>query len=233
MGCSCSRELREEYPETVFVLFCSSTEQNNPQTDAFITNAADGFMPEIEAVGQGSLTPGNKKLSNAGNDPYSTRLRLVTDVSKIIAAPAVFVEKVEWFGYDTTLTGSVVQDAATLAAIYASKATDDAYAQSLFRNAMLMNWQPNWFRPEFWCDTKNLLGGLDGSNYSKLNLGDMSIGIPVPYCFSLEKEIGRVKDIKAYGQLAQLVGGARGVYQRYMVLCMATFWISNQRKKLS
>lgn len=205
------------------VLFISSTQATAVQTDGHIPNAANGYLAELEAVGQAAATVGTERLQAS---PYSTRLRPLTDLQGVYTRNESLLVNINFWAYDTTLEGSAVQDAATLASIYASRSANDAYAQSPFINSLIGSWQPNFFRPAFRINGRNVLMGLHASAFGgNANLGDLSIGIPIPCCFQPRLSFGGgINSIDVAAQAAQRVGG---LFQRYAVLCLAEFLISN------
>lgn len=220
MSCNGSELLRIEFPKTIVAMFISSTEYAGVQTNAHIANTSVGFLAELEALGQSNAAVGTKALVAA---PYPTRLRPLTKLSSIYQATEVMLHSLEFFGYDTTLTGAVAQDADTLTAIYATRATNEAYAQSIYKNALINNWQPNFLRPEFFVDSRNCLDFLSDSNFDGQNLGDLSIGIPLGHCFDLDMFLGKVNEINVNAQLAQYISET-SKFQRYAVMCIAKFW---------
>lgn len=222
MSCASILEYRKKYPYPIWSIFTSSTEIADPQTDGHITNLDNGYMAELEAIGQADAAIGTKALTAA---PYPTRMRPVTPLSEILKSQNVMLYSVQFYAYDTTLEGSASQDAATLAAIYNSRATNDMYAQSFARNAFIQNWQPNFCRPSLKIDGKEIFRGFHSSNYgTKNNLGDMSIGIPLGYCFELYKELQKVHKIEMWGQIAQYIDDT-SKYQRYCLYALLEWWI--------
>lgn len=205
------------------VLFMSSTQATAVQTDTFIANSASGYATELEATGQAAATVGTERLQAT---PYSTRLRPLTDLQGVYTKNESLLLNLNFWVYDTTLEGSVVQDAATLASIYASRSANDAFAQSPFINSMVGGWQPNFFRPAFRVNGRNVLMGLHASAFgTNANAGDLSIGVPMPCCFQPRLSFGGgISSIDVAAQAAQKVGA---MFQRYAVLCLAEFLISN------
>jgi hypothetical protein len=224
--CFVDISFRRQYPETIYVLLASSTDKNADQSATQVGNTDDGYVTELQKVGQNNVNaPGTKALGDIATPaPYSTRLRPLTDLNLLINKRKAFLEKIEVWGYDPTLDNSgAPQTQSVLDTIYNSRATNDAYAQALTRNGMMSNWQPNYCRPEFWVNSTNIIRGLGATKFgNNANKGDLSIGVPLPYCFDVNKDVGIIRDVQAYGQLAQYVAGN---YQRYMLLCMATFWM--------
>jgi hypothetical protein len=229
MPCNVDFEFRRQFPDTVLAMFMSSTEYTAPFTDTHITNEYYGYYNELLATGQASTTgPGTPTLQAS---PYPTLLRPVTDLNPIYSAQRVFLESLEYYAYDPTLTGAAGQEAAVISAIYASKATDDAYLQSFYRNGLIANFQPNFFRPIFSIDDQNVFTGIQSSNFgNKNNKGDLSIGLPLNKCFEFYRDYSKVKRIRAYGGCSQIVDvSGTKYYQRYPILCLATFWLGSSR----
>lgn len=225
--CNDSEYFRRKYPETVVALFMSTTETatdvTEAQRNAHITNSHDGYLSELEKLGQASTSPGGTAKVT---DPYTSELRPVTDLSRIYGAADVMLDTVEFFAYDTTLDGSEEQDSDTLTAIHNSRTANDIIPQSYYKNTLLsLNWQPNGFRPNVLIDGRPIVKGIDASAFENgNNSGDLSIGLPLPYCLDYNRELGQVQDIKVHGQVSQKIGEK---YQRYPVLCKLTFWIGS------
>lgn len=221
--CNIPYELIRKYPQKLLAMFMSTTEYNTTSghTDSHITDGYDGYIDELEAIGQAATSIGSLSLVAS---PYPVWLRPVTDIN-ILYGKNVLLESLEYYAYDPTLTGAAAQNPSVLTAIYDSKSTDDAYMQSFYRNGLIPNWQPNYCRPEFWIDGVNMMLGLSQSNFgNKSNKGDMSIGIPLGKCFDYYREFERITKIKANGQVAQKVDvSGTSYYQRYALLCFATF----------
>jgi hypothetical protein len=236
-----TKNFRELYPQTCPVLFLSSTEtQTESQTPYnFIPNTPDGYLTELEELGQASVSPGTTSKSETGNNPYSIYQRCLSDISPIINAQNVMLHKLEWFAFDTTQNpAGTGQDQAVITEIINSRTTDKILAQSNYNNALLpVVSQPNGFRPQILINGKPVLLGLQSSSYEnpttkdKNNLGDLSIGFPIPYTYCVDQELGKVQTIQSFGQVYQIVNdGSDNLYQRYPVLTIATFWLGSSNK---
>lgn len=226
MACTIDYNFRREYPDTVAIKWISSTETNIKQTWGHIDNTDLGYVgagKELEKIGQANANIGSKSLVAA---PYPTRLRPLDKVDILLNANKVFLDKVEFYAYDTTLTGSAVQDAAVLADIYASKSTDEIIPQSYFGNGMPVNWIANYFNPEIYINGRNMLHFLKSSNFGKDNKGDNSIGLPLPICIDFQKTLNKVNSIELYGQVAQYIR-SQNKFQRYALLAITWFWVGN------
>lgn len=205
------------------VLFFSSTQANAVHTDAHITNADNGYATEMKAVGQAAATVGSERLVAS---PYTTRLRPVSYTQGLVSKNPSLLLSVNFYAYDTTLEGAIEQDAATLTSIYSSRSANDAYAQSPFINSFIGSWQPNYFRPAFLVNGRNVLSGLHASALgTNANKGDLSIGVPLPCCFQPRLSFGKgISKVEVSAQAAQQVST---LFQRYAILCLAEFLISN------
>lgn len=224
MSCGVDYNFRRQYQETVLIRFISSTETAVAQTSGHIPNSSDGYIVaggELEALGQANAAIGSDQLVAA---PYPTRMRPIGQLNKIYQANNVWLDKVEFSVYDTTLTGSAVQDAATVTAIHNSRTGNDAFGQSLYRNGMPVNWIPNFFNPELWIDKENIFQYFKADNFGTRNQGDESIGIPLPACIDVSKKLGKVKNVSMNGQVAQYIH-TTGLYQRYCLLACCWFWV--------
>jgi len=209
MACEITNwEFKKAYPYPVHSLFMS-------WSGTAITDSHIGMISELERLGSATAAPAVRQLR-----PLSRISALMNGNTRAL------LEKIEFFPYDVTKTGSAHQDAATLAAIYASRTANDAIPQSLYLNAMVMNWQPNFCRPSVKINNVEYFLGLDSSYYqadSYSNLGDMSIGIPVPYCLDVNVQVENVKSIRIYSALAQYIA-TTALFQNYALLCKITWW---------
>jgi hypothetical protein len=226
-----TRSMRDIYPDVSKQMWISSTMLSSENPATFIPNAIDGYVDELQELGQATTTIGTPGLIAS---PYSTIQRPITNFDPIIQAQNVYLDTIEYFAYDTTITGGLGQDAAVVAAIYASRTGDDILPQSYFQNGMFpgVNWQPNFFRPSFQIDGQEMIKGLAESNYgNKANVGDLSIGHPLPACFQINKALGKISSgVTSIAQLAQIVDDAgTNKYQRYPILTIATFRLGSRR----
>lgn len=218
----------------VLTKWFSSTDTSRAGEPTHIGNTTAGMWPEIERLGQAATDVGSGTLqySTTGDGlAYSTRLRPISDISRLYERQHVRIIWMAFNAYDTTTTGGTGQDAATLTAISDSLAsTNDGYMQSRFRNSVLAGWQPNWFRPRILIDGRPVFfGPLDTTTLGS-RLGDLSIGLTLPYCWRGDMRIGRInKGIAVYAQAAQRIdlGGGVERYQRYPVDAEIAFLIDD------
>lgn len=209
MSCN-SCEMRKKYPETITAIFMSATGDTVQDTPA-------GIRAEIAALGATS------------SKPIERSLRPVTDLRNLKSSQKLFLNKITFYGYDPlTLTGSSPQNSTVVADIYASRTTNKAYAQSQFQNGLLpINWIDNYCNPTFKVDGRNYLPGLNTAEEGEVNK-NKAIGIELPHCFTIEKELdsNSISSIDIVAALAQF-NSTSGVYQNYIVKCVAEFWVGN------
>jgi hypothetical protein len=203
MQCEPKEYLRRKYPETVELMFLSYS--GTPPVNSNI-----GIFNELELLGTATATPAIRKLALISNDD------VVKNRSQI-----AYLDKVELFAIDVTLTASANQDAGTLAEIYNSKTGNDVYAQSLFKNAYMMAWQPNYCRPQIFINGIDIIPG-----YQFSNLAYKSIGIPLNRCIDIGREFTNINSIAMESACCQyIVGTAK--YQNYPLHAILTFWLGN------
>lgn len=218
-----SEDLRQRYPKLLIGVFLSQTEENPT-----ITDTPSGYLTELEKLGQSANGVGTPEYAVS---PYTTEMRAVTDLTPLLNCQSAYLHTIEYFAYDVTQLGATGQNGVVTQAIYDSKTTNEIYALSQFLNGMMpINWQPNFFRPKFAINTNNMIEGISATNTgNKNNQGDLSIGLPLPICFSIQREVGKVTDIKSYGQVAQYINADGGKFLRYPIMCVATFYYGSYK----
>lgn len=190
--------IREYFTDTIDLMFLSSSGQP-------IEDSHSGIIKELE------------RLCNTSNLPIERYLRPISETSILFEAKECYLEKIEFFAYDTTILNGEGQNEETTLALYQSKTTDDAFAQSSYRYSLMpINFQPNFFRPKMFINGVNLLRGMAANNKA-----DSAIGIPLPYCYERYLNIGKVNSIEIYAAYAQKINNG---YLNYPILAIATFW---------
>lgn len=212
----------------------SSTEVASVQTDGHINDAYDGYIIEMQRLGQAVTTPGGQGLLAS---PYSVRMRPLTDLSFLYGAKQVYLKHLLYQPYDTTLGDGTTstgtgQSAETLQAIETSYSTKaDAYATSRFRNAHPAPFQPACFRPQFIVNGVNIIGSVARTAFgTHANRGDLSNGLPLYTCFDFQHilmDLEKVESVEVVGGAAQYVIGSDATvrYQRVAMECIAEFII--------
>jgi hypothetical protein len=232
MSCTVNYDVLKAYPEIVPAIFISSAQEGFNKTDsdinAYIADSAVGYLNELENLGQASVAPASRDNSASLNNPYSTYLRPVTDLKEILQSQKVFVEKLEFYAFDSTKDGSEHQNSELFDEVYASRNGTKTYNQSVMLNGMMNSpFVPNFFRPEVRINDIDILKGLGSTNFgNRKNKGDLSIGLPLPYCVDVYREFGKVSKIEAFAQYTQILPAtvpSGYLYQRYPVQLIITF----------
>lgn len=216
----------------LFATFISTTEINPSQSEEHIVSSVDGYYEELLRCGISHADMGGDDLLA---NPYSTRMRPLTDITEFAVFAEVFMTKASYYALDVTLTGDSEQDAAIITKIEESLLTsNDAYNQSRFRLSELGGWQPNFFCPYFAVREKgeDIFKSLAASNFgTKTNRGDRSIRkkLPCEYNAPLPVPLGKIpKDKNAFdvkagaGQIIELSPGVRKI-QRYPLIAEFEF----------
>lgn len=221
-------DIVRDYPRIRTLLFASTTDTTVMGFSYdHVPNAVDGYVTEMERCSQSSSEMGTRSVRT---NPYSTRMRPLSDMSDILTAEdGVLLEAVEFVGYDGTRIGSPDQNADNNAAIEASQTSVlDAYMASHVRAGILGNWQPNYCRPSIYIDDLDVLNMADSSVVDPVSgtsghLGDMSVGIPLPFVLHYYREFTRVRKVNVFGGLAQWIGSSADPVNRlvrYPLVCI-------------
>ncbi|MBU3742575.1 MAG: hypothetical protein FGM24_09875 [Candidatus Kapabacteria bacterium] len=223
-----SPEVVREYPRVRVGLWLSTTDTSDYGFSySHVANQVDGYVTEMEKCGQSASQMGTRAVATS---PYSTRLRPLSDLAEVFNAESgVLLESVEFVGYDATLGGSAHQNAANNTTIDSSQSsTLDAYMASHFRGGIMGNHQPNYCRPTILVNGIAVFD-LGDSSVQELttgrrgHLGDLSIGIPLPFGVDYYREFEHVTSIEVYGGLAQWISTSAEPTDklvRYPLLCM-------------
>lgn len=206
---SCNNcEIRKKYPDTITAIYMSASGDSIPNTHA-------GIRAEID------------KLGASSSEPLVRELRAVTDVSLLKNAERLYLNKITFIGYDPLmLSPESPQDTNLVNNIYASRSTNKVFAQSQYNNGMLpINWLDNYCKPKLLVDGRNYLTGLATID-SNSNIANNAIGIELPQCFSIEKEIAGngISSLTIQSALAQY-NDTELKYQNYILKAILEFWV--------
>lgn len=223
-------DLVERYPQVRDLLFMSTIDPNQTFDFAHVPNTVDGYVTEMQRCGQSATEMGTAAVRV---NPYSTRLMPVSDLNNVLGPASAggnggaLLESVLFLGYDSTLSGSVHQDADNNTAITSSQSSaTDAYVASHFRNGVMGNWQPNYCRPEVTVNGQRLL--TLGSSHivdtagASAHLGHLSIGVALPYAVHFYRHFPTLTSIEVFAGLAQWIATSPSAakLKRYPVLCV-------------
>ena len=242
MGCL-SPELLKQYPRPVIGLFSSTVDDANASefTPLSIADTDIGMIAELEKAGQHAEAPGAVKVLE---NPYSTRLRPLTIMSnfyKLKAVPAV-IESVLFYALDSSVktpaetepvSGNNYQDLVVAGDLITSQAeVMDANYASRFRNTIIGNWQPNWFRPVLKVNGQNILANLAGTELTgtdgnKDHKADLSMGLPLPFQMDMAIEYPNgINSIEVFAEVVQYIPNTASArkYVRYPVVAVVNIW---------
>jgi hypothetical protein len=147
--------------------------------------------------------------STVDGSPLVRTLNPVTSIEVLTNRNEIFVQSIEFAGYDT-------------ADDLLEKDEDEVkeYANEIVRGSMLSaSWQPNYFRP-----IVNIMGVNLTSN---IHSGDLSIGLPMPYCLNINKVISTQTE-KNIDVRAALCQRSPDGFRNYPVLAILNFWHNNK-----
>jgi hypothetical protein len=200
------------------VTWASTSQTTTPQTDAWISDNSLGYWNELALVGTTSGTPA------ITGSPVS-ELRPVVDLSVLTNANEVLVRNISFHCLDVRKNDSEAQDSATNNAITNSLTDNNqANVQTRFVYSVPPDWQPNYFRPEFIINNRDLLGNSGSTtNFgTKNNQGDKSIGMPLPLSYTFDYHFTGIKSIKVNALCYQYIEFTN-LFKRYALICHADF----------
>lgn len=198
-------------------------------TGTAVTTAAD-MVTELERLGQATATlPTRDSVYNfAGGVPYTTQLRAIREWRRYIAERGAWIRSAYFYALDTTLTGSALQDAATVAAIKAPASPTNAPVRSSYLTSEIpVTWMPNNFAPKIIVDGTDILANSQqapiaiGVNAAMESLGQT---LPVVYDDIYYRVRSGVKSINVEAAVCQWIIDS-ALWQRYPVICEIEFLV--------
>jgi hypothetical protein len=199
-----------------------STTQPAANTDlysSYIANNWLGYATELESLGNSVLVTG---AVDPREEPYPSRLRPLDDYSVLNKVKDVLINSISFFAFDTTVSGSVNQNATANTAI-TNSATSllSKYSFAGVYTAVLPSWNPNFFRPNVKINGVNILDFSLTALGTNNNQGDLSMGATLPYEIEPNYYFGDgIQDIRINAAAAQLVVSGVDTYaKRYPVMC--------------
>lgn len=196
------------------------------------------YLTELEKLGQATQTlPAEDSVYNYGTGvPYKSVLMPTRNVIKHISrSNIVRLRTLSFYALDTTKSGSAYQTSSVFTAITTSESTDDAYRRTPYLNSEIaVDWQPNFFNPQFRINDKNILpaaiSGYNGLNFDGVSQDDgvLATGLTLPVTFSdiYFKSQNPINKIEVVAFCVQPIDvGGTIYYQRYPVVCEAEFVI--------
>jgi len=156
-------------------------------------------------------------------DAADVLLRQLIPVSSLDAMTnrkEIYLHSIEFAGYDTS--ESLVEK---------DKDAEKEFANEMVIGNMLSaSWQPNYCRPIVSINGVNITSSISTFNdHPCPSVGvellgiSKSIGLPLPFCLTINRVIKEPKDIEIYGALAQRTLDG---YRNYPLLAIVNFWHS-------
>jgi len=145
-------------------------------------------------------------------DTSQTRpLSPITSIDAMTNKSEIFLQSIDFIGYDTA--EDVIEDDEDADKIYAN--------ERIIGHAVSAIWQPNYFRPFIRIGGEDVASGINAG-------GDSSIGLPVPFCLSINKVVKNPTDIKILAAFAQkFIVDSQTKYRNYPLLAIVNFWHNN------
>lgn len=203
---SCTPDIAAQFPNVDVLLFTSTIQATSPMDNSGATSTIVAAFTEMEKLAQSATSlPTDAMIEN----PYTTLLRQRTRNDRIYNQPKlqenrIFVESITFSVYDGRVNGSsliepvsgnLYQDATLNTEVENSQAqTTDRYLTSPYRNAMVGNWQPNYFRPYVAINNEIILDARQ-SLYTPNNLGDIAYGYDLPFCIEPQSQLRYIENV--------------------------------------
>jgi hypothetical protein len=129
----------------------------------------------------------------------------VSSLEVLTNRTAIYLHSIEFAGYDTSkaLIANPDED------------SEKEFAnEKIFGNMLTSSWQPNYCRPVVRINGVNMASSISTGSRK-------DIGLPLPYCFSINRVIKEPKSIEVLGSLAQVTPEG---YRNYPMLAIINFW---------
>jgi len=167
-------------PKQGFALFGSSIETVAVQTAAHIGDTYTAYQTELENAGQSNAAlPSVGVLAAA---PYPSRMRPLNSLNFLRNAKRILLHQVRYYAYSSLITDGTGQDAAVFAEIQTSLGTlSQALPVSRYKNGLMVDWQPNYFRPHVKLKGVNVFDFYETTYWNGKSKGDLSIGEHLPF----------------------------------------------------
>jgi hypothetical protein len=150
-----------------------------------------------------------QQFSETTDEPLVQRLLPVNSLNPLIVRDEIFLESVEFAGFDMADNQLEVGDTQT---------------EMLGGRVIKDLWQPNFFRPIVRIGGENVTSGVNNPMGDSV-FHDKGIGFPLPFCVPVNKQITNTTDIKITASYAQgfLDGGAYK-FKNYALMAIVSFW---------
>jgi hypothetical protein len=146
------------------------------------------------------------------NEILLRELAPVSSLDAMTNRKEIYLHSIEFAGYDTAQK-----------IIEKPEGADKEFANEyIFNNMLTSSWQPNFCRPLVRINGVNMTSSI--SSYAPENADfAKSIGLPLPFCLTINKVIKEPRDLEIFGALAQKTESG---YRNYPMLAIVNFWHS-------
>jgi hypothetical protein len=191
-------EIIKKYPYNQQIVMMSAS-------GSAITNTAIGYITELQRLGSSS------------NVPLVRDFRFLTSIDDL-KNNSIYIDKIEFEGYDTIIEGGTGQDADNYTAIIASKTATKAFAQSGYLYGMMpVNHQPNAFRPSIYINGIKFFANIANPFTGSASIiADLTIGYPLTYCFNINQEFDRLDSMAISSAYAQYISTSASVETKWV-----------------
>lgn len=232
-------DLGRYYRKYYNLVFMTSLESNLLQTPTYIANTQSGYIAQIGLINADSSI----------NNPLTiNRLRCVSDINDIIANKEVLLRRITFRAFmpntnlaSTSGTSTPTSGTSPLSARTVTLNSDNTllsanYAGSIGAGTVgnptqnivqttsapygyteITNWQPNYFRPRVMINNEDII-----PDSAVPNLGDMSIGVPLPLIAEPFIPYKEITSINVYAK-AGIYNPTTTQIQRVCVYCNLEF----------
>ena len=150
------------------------------------------------------------------------RLVPVSSLEAMLNRKFIYLHSIEFAGYDTS--EKIIKSEAE---------AEKDFANEMIKNVMLStSWQPNYCRPIVRINGINITSSISTFNNRRTAEGSLhspyasaefgaSIGLPLPFCLTINKLIKEPREIEILGALAQKTADG---YRNYPLLAIINFW---------
>jgi hypothetical protein len=170
-------------------------------------------------------------LTIDGEQVLHRTLSPVNALDVLITKQEIFLHTIEFCGYDTSLKnientnenseGEGEGEGEGEEGEEGEEENDKEYANELvIGNMLTASWQPNYFKPIVRLNGSEIVSNISTPNPSKVDYSK-AIGLPIPFCLSINKVIKNPKSIDIIAALAQRTPAG---YRNYPVLAVVSFW---------
>jgi len=138
------------------------------------------------------------------------KLVAVSSLDAMLNRKEIYLHSVEFAGYDTS--NSLLEKP--------EEADKDFANEIIFGNMLTSSWQPNFCRPVVRINGNNITSSISSFNSDSADFSKV-IGLPLPFCLTINKVIKEPSDIEIFGALAQKTESG---FRNYPLLAIINFW---------